>query len=1022
MKISFYVFFLSFIALAQKVVGQSLYSFEGKNVPEEWTTDKGSKLLISNHHFKDSAQSLQLNWKANSAIEINNFKNLKEDSKNPSSVFWGWVYNALPSNDSIQFVFKDESGVERANFYFKINFTGWRFMWICYARDLRYQFSKIGQPLTNVSIVAPKTSSGTLYFDMFESRPSSGANWHRSNDKQYTVGEPKADARVKAYDYEPSTTNINIADDAEVLTLKNKVYQWFVGDDQAYANNPIYQTRMKAVEKSIVDKKTVRWAIIKKLKFREINDGVASTVVADTLDAKTNNYIGVGLHGDMTGYGYLFNDVNNGFLFDMGLCVARYKGNDAKLKQRMIDSVTRVMDWMYDQGYAEGSGLGSGLTQLRSAGFPFAFFFIHQYITDNAKYERYLNAIRWIARDSYDTTKPGSSADDIRGSMLSKLVYALCIKDPKKRLAEMQYFKGFAENSLSIASGYYGLIKPDFSVYHHMMPYYSEYGDDAIHQGAVVLYLLHDTKFALSQRIYNNIRNAVLNLTDVACNYEVPAGVSGRFPFNGRNIIEQLPALAYLGLSTPDKNKRDIRLERAFVRLYRAIKDNPVAVGMDKAAMAIQYSQSLGAAIALIKHDAKVPQNVDGQYSLTKFLPYSGLHVAKYNNWSFSIKGFSKYITDFECIRNEGRFSRYLSYGHFQLMNSLNNWNSYLSNQSVDYIHFNGATTIALPLSKIDTRGKGNSAKERNYGDETFLGGVAFNDTIGMTAFKLHDNVFNNSFRAKKSVFHFGNLVYFMGSGIENNDAQNETHTTLFQNVADQLPLQLNATTVKDSSNISLVNNINVLKNSWNNTYIIYPQEGTSLHVEKRLQHNPNPEGKMPAKSSLYEIAWFNHSTNPSAKKYNYALLLNEDARVQAQLVNTKNPLIKVLQQDEAAHIIQTNVNGKEMYGYALFQPISLGNNAEPISTVSTPCIVMATITSSSIEMVFSNPDLNRPSVSDATAHTLGKPLITEVIIRGKYQVANADVGVWGQPLSDGNTKLKIESLNGSSYRILLKK
>lgn len=924
---------ISILLLSQKISAQGLYSFEGKNVPSDWMVDDKGQLSISNFHYKDSVNSLRWDWKAGSIIHVNNLKKLSEDSKNPESVFWGWVYNPLPKNDSIQFVFTDDAGTERGSFYFKINFKGWRFMWMAHGRDFGYSYQKAGKSLANVKILAPQAGNGILYFDMFESRPKSDVNWHRYSDKQYTLKGAGANWRNIAYDYEPVVKNIDSKDDAELAKVKNELYNWFTGDGKAYVDNPIYIARRTAVEKSIVDKKTARWAISRKLRFREINDGIATTVVADTVNTSTGKSMGIGLHNDMSPYAYFFNDINNGYLFDMAMNVALYKGNDMRLKQRMVDSVTRIMDWMYDQGYAEGSGLGVGLTQLRSAGFPFAFFLIHESIKDKERYNNYMNAIRWIARDSYDTTKPGSSADDIRGSLLSKLVYALCLKDPVKRLGEMSYFKAFTENCIAIAPGYYGLVKPDYSLYHHQMPYYSEYGDDAIHQAAIVLYLLRNSKFALSPTIYNNIKNGVLNLSDISCNYVVPASVSGRFPMNGRNIIEHLPALAYIGLSAPAGTQPDIAIAKAYSRLFRTINDNPSAIGMDKSGMAIQYSQSLGAAIALIQYDSVAPQIKTTAYAFTKFLPYSGLFAAKYNEWSLSVKGFSKYIIDFECIRNEGRYSRYLSYGNMQLMSDSKNVNNYTCSQGFDYLHYSGSTTINLPLDKIDTRGKGNNAKERNFGDETFLGGVALCDTIGMTSFQLHDNTFNNSFRTNKSVFTFGNIIYCMGSGIENNDKINETHTTLFQNLAGQ-QLLLNDASISTINDQPIDKSITIIKNSWNNTYIVYPQEGAKVHIEKRMQNHPDPTGKMPSQPHEYEIAWLNHGTNPSNKKYNYALVLNENQATVAALINTQSPLINVKQQDAFAHIIETVQSNKTIYGYAFFQPTTLTLNIGMIASV----------------------------------------------------------------------------------------
>ena len=50
----------------------------------------------------------------------------------------------------------------------------------------------------------------------------------------------------------------------------------------------------------------------------------------------------------------------------------------------------------------------------------------------------------------------------------------------------------------------------------------------------------------------------------------------------------------------------------------------------------------------------------------TLFMPYSGLLVAKDSLFHFNIKGFSRYIWDFESSATENTKGRYLAYGQIE--------------------------------------------------------------------------------------------------------------------------------------------------------------------------------------------------------------------------------------------------------------------------------------------------------------------------------------------------------------------
>jgi chondroitin-sulfate-ABC endolyase/exolyase len=987
------IFAFLLFCFVTSVVAEKYYSFEDI-VPAEWNSVTNGTLGISLDHFKEGQNSLKWNWNAGSVITVNNPDTLNVNSKNSNGAIWAWVYNATPRTDSLRFNFSNAAGKVLAGFNFRLNFSGWRFMWVCFGRDLKYSYTT-GNELTKMSIVAPPTGSGNLYFDMVETVPTSSINWHRYSDFQYNVLETGAELRNKAYNQTVDISNVNLNDTVVANTIKERVFTWFTGNT-AYSTDPVYTSRYNALLGRINMYKNSSWSYNQTLLLtRQADNTIHAFNKADGA--------GVGLHGDMIGYKLMFNDIN-AFLTELGQDVAINNASDKVQLQRTID----FLDWMYDQGYAEGSGLGTGLTQLRCSGFPFAFFLIHKYITDDVQYERYMKAIRWIVADTY--ANPGASADEIRGSTLSKLIYALCIKDPVKRVAELQSFKKHLENAVAIAPGYFGLVKPDYSVYHHNMGYYSEYGDDAIHQSAMVMYFLRETKYALSPTTYTNIKKATLNIAEVSSNYIVPASVSGRFPGNGKNVTDLLQAIAYIGLSSTTLDDEVVNI---FNRLYSP-SNTDVASLIGGSGVGIQYTLGPGGAVALIDYKKKITGIAAKPALFTKYLPYSGLFAANKNDWAISIKGFSKYIIDFECINNEGRYLRYLSYGHMQIMSAARQLNNYTYDKSFDWIHFPGTTTINWPLSKIDTRGAGNNSKERNFHDETFLGGVTMNENMGMFSMNMHDNVFNNTFRARKSVFYFGNMLYCMGSGIANNDAANATHTTLFQNLSGTSLLVNNAAVTSSYSQPTTA--VQIVKNSWGNNYIVFPGTST-LSVQKRNQTGFNPSG-VATPTTSYEIAWLDHGVKPTNAKYNYAMLLQNEIAMTNALTSTTNPAIRVLRQETDAHIIQNTLSNT--YAYSFFQALSNINTLYGgiVNSVSKPCVIMATTNSNgSVDLSFSNPDLNRPAYSEATANTAGAAVLTTITLTGNYILSNAPAEVTLANQTNGTCIISFNALNGANYK-----
>ena len=158
--------------------------------------------------------------------------------------------------------------------------------------------------------------------------------------------------------------------------------------------------------------------------------------------------------------------------------------------------------------------------------------------------------------------------------------------------------------------------------------------------------------------------------------------------------------------------------------------------------------------------------------------------------------------------------------------------------------------------------------EEMLLSDETYSGGNTL-DNNGMFAMKLHENPkYNGSHRARKSVFFFDNRAVLLGSNIENNDKENETHTTLFQNYLGGGKIESESRTIKGDT---------ILLDSQNNIYAVVDGE---VHYQRERQYSFDQKIGTPTENN-FELAYINHGTNPKNQGYEYSILIKADKEEQ---------------------------------------------------------------------------------------------------------------------------------------------
>ena len=259
-----------------------------------------------------------------------------------------------------------------------------------------------------------------------------------------------------------------------------------------------------------------------------------------------------------------------------------------------LSKINNILDYVKQQGFADGSGLGSLDHEMNrdGAGFMHALFLISDSLKVPSNKSRLLDLIssaKWYNEFGEIYQSPafefkGTTADRMIQLLLYRLIIVLVMPsddedEVKTKIRDMDALVKWMENALTVNEGLAGVIKPDFIGFHHKAFYASAYVPQALHEAAMVQYLLGGTEFALSKSSISNIRRGLETLRVIALKYSTPNSVNGRFPhyFNKALIKAVLPGYAYITVSHPSNLSstipkgiivNDVNEPQMFLRLY----------------------------------------------------------------------------------------------------------------------------------------------------------------------------------------------------------------------------------------------------------------------------------------------------------------------------------------------------------------------------------------------------------------------------------------------------------------------
>ena len=342
-------------------------------------------------------------------------------------------------------------------------------------------------------------------------------------------------------------------------------------------------------------------------------------------------------------------------------------------------------------------------------------------------------------------------------------------------------------------------------------------------------------------------------------------------------------------------------------------------------------------------------------------------------------------------------------------------------------------------LDELDMGGKG-----RFYNPRSLAGGLTFkgsrdleNGLFGMDfeqpQYGLKDWRKKITFKFKKSVFFFENLLVCLGSNILAEETNgNVVQTTVFQ---DKLVDGVNSSLIKINgvpkrylptfsavTPSSLHRNYTTLTDAKGNHYYIPNSSRSMLKVHVQKQHSKTDNGKRKT-SGHYGTAWFQH--DKSHPDYEYAVLIpttSNDSQLTDGFLTAQetvgSEIYKVLKRDSTVHVVQflrsKQLAGSDLNypltGYVIFAAAKSLPLDGPVEAVNEDnCLVMAEETEDAIYLSICSPDLNLSTKAgrlyrsnDVGVELLYQSTSTEreidVTLKKPVETTTNDVTVHGNP------------------------
>ncbi|WP_430812253.1 MULTISPECIES: chondroitinase family polysaccharide lyase [unclassified Carboxylicivirga] len=1006
---------LNSLVVAQTFIESNTFdnceTFEN-DLPSNWKTEGGGLIETSTERYKQGQQSLKWSWQKDAKIVVTD-RSLEVASSEKNAGMHIWLYSSADINDSIEFRFYDAFNRLKCQFYYRINFVGWRGLWVRFWDDIAVADTQVR--LSKMEIRSPNTAnSGELFFDIVEFKSS--ISYKRSPSYQYAHPYPYADDEEVKDEWasliyqqrypQPTAARPDVVSDVSKQAFNAialRFNNWLLGTDN-YTASKHMQARLAA-------------------RSRYISSGVNLFNNLALSQDEQGRIHGPGLFSNKSPHGPKFGrDMGEKLCLQLALDY-RVNGTQASKEKLLL-----LYDYMHDQGWAAGSAMETTDHQkLRTAAWAYSVYLLHDDLKTipwkdgKTILDREMATLHWLCYFNIifaplDNTLE-VSVDDFRSATLMRLMYILMMdnNNPTK-VQYMNHYTQWINRNLRTFQGWTGGIKPDGMGYHHRGPYMNAYSNNGVHIMSQVLYFLRHTAFDADHEAKQTVKKYLLNYRTITGFYDVPKGVSGRIS-GLEKVTGMLTPMAYMA-QCMSEDALDEELASAAMAYWKP-QHQPSKDLVNKASMSITYFNTPGEIEAILDvetHGVEAAENASGLW----IKPYAAMAVFRDANWFVSLKGTSAYVWDYESGNNENAYGRYDSYGQMEIINNQTPYPSMVRsghdyNKGWDWSRVPGTTTLNMELHQLK------SDQQRMFTPNTFVGGVEQENKTGLWAMEFNDVNYGTRLAFKKSVFFFQpGVMVCLGSNIAS-ALKGKTESTILQNV-------ISSSGYAYKVNGEPITSDNYVYNATGGYATLLDNQGKGIYVPNDnglnivLQNRQSETMRCKASNGDVLTAWMNHGYR---NNYEY-LVLMETTQEELDAMDD-NPVYEIIQHDAKAHIVKHIA--LDQTGYALFEPNEQTNDAFVHSSSLPLMLMVSNHADGRKQLSVCNPDFNRSKPQDIgdvkSFDDLFGPFPTqwlELTLKGAWAADNLPDNVSIRSVTSASTVLQIETHDAETYDFELKK
>lgn len=825
------------------------------------SVSRTSTLTASSDVYKHGGKSLKWTWQAGDTFTLDLYHEPIEKNQLRSGGIKVWFYltRNIPGKITLSFYtsfFANLWGAyddPECQFDISLEFSGWRAIWVGFDECRRRQSMF---PLYRMELQAPRDRRGEIYIDLLrmirkiqrqsrdeivppiQSRSSSAKHFWQQTHRWSRV-KPKHDIFNELEMNDEQLEQLK-----DIRLIRTRLTDW-------------YCNRGKATH-DLTDYFRARWLHLKR-RIRRARQYLGKLSITKTkgfirgppLFSRNSEYGKLHIHSPDLKFSFVFQKV----LFPLSLehffltrkeeiqrivetelpklndpnlaseTVQRLTGKDKELMDVFYESselrvrtltrrqlrialrdvnhhrflrILRLLEYIMDQGWAAGSGLGSLDHEMNrsSQGFVTSIFLLRKPLRRAGKLAHLISITKWylefgeLYQDQFEYS--GTTADRMRTLMLYRLMCVLVmpeatLQEALEKLRDMKALKNWYENALSVNTGLGGVIKPDYTSYHHKSFYPNDYVLPALVTASHVVLLLRGTKFQINEAGRRNLRNAINLLRILSVKYSIPNSVANADPtFAEPELICLIPALAYMtqwedqsrdelstsrrmstqyrsrnwlsttrkistqyrlrswlstsrkvstqylsrnDVSTPHRmSTQSIETLRAFLRLFNESDVNVQAyLSYGKGCRwKTSYIHSLGSLRFMydLKGRAKGLGTTAEQSPVGNWAKnFAALVIHRRDNWAVTVKGFNNFVWGHESSHRGNYYGLYQSYGQLLVANSDHALKAYDINRGWDWTRLPGTTTLRVPLQQLVYK------QSRFYNPKDLCGAVSFQGT-----------------------------------------------------------------------------------------------------------------------------------------------------------------------------------------------------------------------------------------------------------------------------------------------------